>query len=64
METTEVVRVRLVNIQTLGAQCGWGEGRTREEAIAAALRLARRDDPAAAYDPQSGTVGFRGGINC
>ena len=64
MKTRELVRVRLVNIQTLGARCGWGTGRTREQAIANALILARQDDPKAWYDKQSGVVTFRGGINC
>lgn len=54
-------KVYLVNVQTVGAYCGYGEGRTREEAIAAALRLARQTDPNAYY--HFGSVCFSGGIN-
>lgn len=62
--TAKVVRVYLCNVQTIGARCGYGEGRTHDEAIANALQLARRRDADAYYDKQSGTVCFAGGVNC
>jgi len=55
-------KVELVNVQTIGAQCGYGYGRTREAAIEDALRKAREMDPNARYE--GGVVWFRGGINC
>ena len=61
---TTAYRVRLINYQTLGARCWWGEGQTHDEAIAEALRIARRTDPDAYYDAASDTVCFAGGINC
>jgi hypothetical protein len=58
----KLFKVYLVNSQTLGAMCGYGEGKTREEAIADALRKARETDPDARYE--GGQVWFRGGVNC
>jgi hypothetical protein len=55
-------RVYLLNVQTIGAQCGYGEGTTKAEAIAAALEIARKRDPEAVYD--AGHVLFCGGVNC
>lgn len=57
-------KIRLTNVQTLGARCGYGQGRTQEEAIEDALKEARRSDPNAYYDERSDTVCFRGGVNC
>ena len=54
-------KVRLVNLQTLSAMCGYGTGSTLTEAIEAALRLARERDPDAFYE--GGVVCFAGGIN-
>ena len=64
MTATQKVKVYLTNLQTLGAMCGYGIGRTREDAIASALRIARERDANAYYDAQSGSVCFGGGINC
>ena len=58
-----MVRIYLVNVQTLGAYCGYGQGETREEAIEDALRIARQYDPDAYYNAQAGCVCFAGGIN-
>jgi len=55
------IKVYLVNVQTTGAMCGYGQGRTREEAIADALRKAREMDSNAYYE--GGVVCFAGGIN-
>lgn len=59
-------RVYLVNSQTLGAACGYGEGRTVREAAEAALRIARERDSEATYigTDRGGQVWFRGGVNC
>lgn len=40
-------KVELVNVQTIGARCGYGEGKTLEEAQQDALRRARERDPQA-----------------
>jgi hypothetical protein len=58
----KVFRVYLVNVQTLGAMCGWGSGRTHAEAVSNALQKARQMDPGAWFE--SGQVFFRGGVNC
>jgi hypothetical protein len=63
MANDKMIRVYLTNVQTLGARCGWGEGLTREDAIADAKALVEQIDPDAWYD-RSGTVCFRGGMNC
>lgn len=55
-------KVRLVNVQTLGASCGYGVGNTLELAIADALRIARETDANAYYE--GGVVCFAGGVNC
>lgn len=60
--TDKLFKVNLLNVQTIGASCGYGEGRTHAEAIAAALRIARERDPKAYY--ASGQVLFAGGVNC
>lgn len=60
MKTT-MFRVRLVNVQTIGASAGYGEGRTHEEAKEHALRIARETDPHAYYE--GGVVCFAGGVN-
>ena len=57
-------KVELVNTQTLGARCGYGEGRTLEEAQADALRKARQDDPDARLSQSGYQVLFAGGVNC
>ena len=57
----QIFKVRLVNLQTLGAACGYGEGKTHEEAKEAALRIARETDPDAFYE--GGSVCYRGGVN-
>ena len=64
MKTTAYYRVSLINSQTIGAMAGYGEGKTHEEAKADALQRARRMDPNAYYDRQSGAVVFAGGVNC
>ena len=60
--TVKVYRISLLNLQTIGAACGYGVGDTRAVAIEAALKMAREFDPEAFYD--GGVVCFRGGINC
>jgi hypothetical protein len=57
-----LVRVYLVNVDTLHAMCGWGEGKSEQQAVEAALRKARETDPAAWYQPGVG-VCFHGGAN-
>lgn len=58
---TTLFKVYLCNLQTLGAMCGYGTGKTREAAIADALKLARISDPKAFYE--GGVVCFNGGVN-
>lgn len=58
----KLFKVYLVNVQTLGAMCGYGTGRTHEEAMENALKKAREADPGAWYE--GGQVLFRGGVNC
>jgi hypothetical protein len=60
----KTVKVYLCNVQTLGAMCGYGTGRTKEEAVADALRQARERDPRAFYDQATNQVKFAGGVNC
>jgi hypothetical protein len=60
----EIVRVELVNTQTIGALCGYGEGRTLKEAQANALRKARERDPNARLTSCGYQVWFAGGVNC
>jgi hypothetical protein len=57
-------RVCLVNTQTLHARCGYGEGKTLEEAQQDALAQARQRDPKAYLSPGGYEVYFAGGINC
>lgn len=57
----ESYKIPLVNLQTIGASCGYGEGNTRDEAIADALRQAREIDPNAFFE--GGSVCFAGGVN-
>lgn len=63
MKTQKRIRVYLVNYQTIGAMCGWGEGWTLEEATEKALAKARVFDANAYVVPGSG-VYFAGGVNC
>lgn len=58
----KLVKVYLVNVQTLHAMCGFGTGRTQEEAKEKALAKARERDTNAYYD--RGQVFFNGGVNC
>ena len=57
-------RVELVNYQTMGARCGYGEGRSLEEAQLDALRRARQSDPDARLSGGGYQVWFAGGVNC
>lgn len=59
--TRKTFKVYLTNLQTLGAMCGYGTGRSHEDAVKDALRIARERDPKAYYD--GGTVCFNGGVN-
>lgn len=52
-------KVYLCNLQSIGTMCGYGQGKTREEAVEDAIRLARETDPDAFYE--GGVVCFRGG---
>lgn len=61
MNAKETFKVYLVNIQTCGAMAGCGEGTTKEDAIADALRKALQMDPNAYY--ANGQVYFAGGMN-
>lgn len=61
---TQFFKVHLVNVQTLGAACGYGEGKTLAEAQQDALRRARERDPGAYLSPGGHQVYFAGGINC
>lgn len=62
--TNTQCRVYLVNVQTIGAMSGYGQGNTKAKAIEDALNRARRIDSDAKYDPATGTVRFAGGVNC
>jgi hypothetical protein len=57
-------RVELVNVQTIGARCGYGVGATLEEAQADALRQAKERDPEAKLSENGYQVHFAGGVNC
>lgn len=57
-------KIPLLNVQTLGASCGYGEGATRDEAIADALMKAKATDPDARFSEFTGHVHFAGGVNC
>lgn len=57
-------RVELVNCQTVGAMCGYGEGKTLAEAQEDALRQAKKRDPNAKLSEGGHQVWFAGGINC
>lgn len=63
-KTQKWFRVELVNVQTIGAYCGCGEGKTLEEAQENAMRKARRIDPDAKLSPGGSQVRFAGGVNC
>lgn len=59
------VKVYLCNVSSIGTHCGYGEGRTREEAIKDALDRARREyGPNVMYNPQSGQVEFSAPVYC
>lgn len=57
-------KIPLLNVQALGAQCVYGEGATRDEAIADALMKAKTSDPNARFSEFTGHVHFAGGLNC
>jgi len=63
MKSTKIHKVRLVNVQTLGAMAGYGTGKTLQQAQEAALRLARESDPNAKLSPSGLEVWFAGGVN-
>lgn len=57
-------RVQLVNYQTIGALCGYGEGKSLKDAQEDALRRARERDPDAKLSECGYQVWFAGGVNC
>ena len=57
-------RVELVNVQTIMARCGYGEGKTLVEAQEDAIRKAREIDPDAYLSDCGDEVRFAGGIHC
>ena len=63
-KTIKWFRVELVNYQTIGARCGYGEGKTLQAAQEDALRKARERDPNAKLSDGGYQVYFAGGINC
>ena len=64
MKKQKWFRVELVNVQTIGARCGYGEGQTLESAQADALRKAREQDKDARLSAGGYQVFFAGGVNC
>ena len=67
MKTNNLIRVRLVNVDTIGASAGYGEGRTLEEAQDDGLARAERATVIGAPQPWFETdreICFHGGINC
>lgn len=64
MTQKPLIRVALVNRQTLHARCGHGVGKTREEALKDALRIAHSRDDSGDVTIQNGEVWYNGGINC
>jgi len=64
--TTQVTKVRIVNVQTIGARCGFGTGQTLAEAQADALRIANIYYPTGnpRLSPDGWEVFVDGGINC
>lgn len=63
MTQQQWVRVELVNVQTVNAGCGWGEGKTLKAAQEDAMRKALERDPHARLSEGGGQVYFRGGVN-
>jgi len=58
-------RVELVNVQTIGARCGYGEGETLEDAQREAMRRLTDEQRRTASLSSCGyMVRFEGGINC
>ena len=65
MTARKLYRVELVNRQTIGARCGYGEGRTLAEAQQNAIDIANRTQNANPALTESGyQVWFNGGVNC
>lgn len=64
MNASNSYRVELVNMQTIGAHCGYGEGKTLIDAQNDALQKARERDPDAHLSDSGYRVFFAGGINC
>lgn len=61
----KLFRVELVNRQTLGARCGYGEGRTLQEAQQNAIAIANQTPNAHPILTSSGyQCWFSGGVNC
>lgn len=54
----KMFKVYLCNVKVIGQRCGFGEGATRESAIADALVQAKARDENAKYNPNTGTVDF------
>jgi hypothetical protein len=57
-------RVELVNVQTIMARCGYGEGRTLAQAQQDAMRKAQEQGQDAQLSDCGYEVRFAGGINC
>lgn len=57
------LRCLIINTNVLGQRCGYGEGDTREEAVANALVLAwQRGHTGARYNPATESVEFSGEV--
>ncbi len=63
-KAVKLYRVELINVQTVGARCGYGEGKTLSAAQTDALRRAQERDPNAKLSTSGYQVYFAGGINC
>jgi hypothetical protein len=54
-------KIYLCNVKIIGQRCGFGEGSTRQDAIADALDQAKARDKNAKYNANTGSVDFDGG---
>lgn len=54
-------KIYLCNVKVIGQRCGFGEGSTRQAAIADAMIQAKARDENAKYNQNTGTVDFNGG---
>jgi hypothetical protein len=64
MSKKPLIRVQLLNLNSLGTAAGWGEGKTLADAQSDALRKARSMDPDATLSDSGWQVLFRDRVIC